>query len=72
MYKVLLADDDYPVIEYLKQEIPWEALRLTVAGEAEDGVAALARAREVMPDLPITDIGMPGMNGIELIQSVNG
>ncbi|WP_274653335.1 response regulator transcription factor [Paenibacillus humicola] len=70
MYKVLLADDDYPVIEYLKQEIPWEALRLTVAGEAEDGVEALAKAREVMPDLLITDIGMPGMNGIELIQSV--
>ncbi|MCU6794976.1 response regulator [Paenibacillus sp. WQ 127069] len=68
MYKVLLADDDYPVIEFLRQEIPWDELNLQFIGYAEDGLSALAKAQEEMPDILITDIGMPGMNGIELIQ----
>ena len=70
MYKVLLADDDYPVIEFLMQEVPWERLNLQCIGYAEDGLAALAMAQEDMPDLLITDIGMPGMDGIELIQQL--
>lgn len=68
MYRVLLADDDYPVIEFLRQEIPWDELNLQFIGYAEDGLSALAKAQEEMPDILITDIGMPGMNGIELIQ----
>jgi len=70
MYKVLIADDDYPVIEFIMQEIPWLQLNLECIGYAEDGLAALAKAQETMPDLLITDIGMPGMDGLELIQQL--
>ncbi|MEK8128711.1 helix-turn-helix domain-containing protein [Paenibacillus filicis] len=70
MYKVLLADDDYPVIEFLIQEIPWAELNLQLIGYAEDGLSALSKAQEEMPDLLITDIGMPGMDGLELTQQL--
>ncbi|MCZ8515470.1 AraC family transcriptional regulator [Paenibacillus filicis] len=68
MYKVMLADDDYPVIEFLNQELPWDELNLKLIGYAEDGLSALAKAQQDMPDILITDIGMPGMDGIELAQ----
>jgi len=70
MYKVMLVDDDYPVIEFLEQEIPWEELQLNLIGFAEDGLVALEQAKREMPDLLITDIGMPGMNGLELVSEL--
>jgi two-component system response regulator YesN len=70
VYKVMLADDDYPVIECLKQTIPWEELGLELVGIAEDGLSALEQAKKNMPDLLITDISMPGLDGIQLIDEL--
>lgn len=70
MYKILLADDDYHVLEYLRKMIPWEALGFEVVGYCADGQEALHEAREHRPDVIMTDIGMPRMDGITLIKRV--
>ncbi|UUZ96716.1 response regulator [Paenibacillus sp. P25] len=70
MYKVMLVDDDYPVLEFLSEAIPWEKYGLQLVGRCENGAVALAQAERDMPDILITDIGMPKMDGIELIGSL--
>lgn len=69
MYKVIVVDDDYPVLEYLAT-IPWSDLGYSVIGYFQDGYKALEQAKLEIPDVIITDIGMPKMNGIELIRSL--
>lgn len=70
MYKVMLVDDDYPVLELLSRTIPWEELGLTLTGAYENGAAALEAAQIGMPDIVVTDIGMPRLNGLELIRAL--
>ncbi|MDQ6422787.1 helix-turn-helix domain-containing protein [Paenibacillus sp. LHD-117] len=67
MYKVMLVDDDYPVLELIHYAIDWESMGLSVIGMHENGARALEAAATEMPDILITDIGMPQMNGLELI-----
>ncbi|MHA6530819.1 helix-turn-helix domain-containing protein [Paenibacillus sp. BAC0078] len=66
MYKVMLVDDDYPVIELLSESIRWEELGFDLMGTHENGESAWEHAQQEMPDILITDIGMPRMNGLEL------
>lgn len=68
MYNVMLVDDDYPVLELLAEAIGWEALGMRLTGMHENGLAAWEQAEREMPDIVITDIGMPKMNGLELIE----
>ena len=64
MYQVLIADDE-PWITYgLVHLIPWEDFGYTVCGTAQNGLEALQMCREQRPDLLISDIRMPGMDGI--------
>ncbi|MFD2330312.1 helix-turn-helix domain-containing protein [Cohnella sp. GCM10020058] len=67
MYSVMLVDDDYPVLEYLSASIPWKELRLELHSACKNGAVALEQAQAAPPDIVITDIGMPQMDGIELI-----
>ncbi|MBT2655018.1 response regulator [Bacillus sp. ISL-18] len=66
MYKVMLVDDDYPVLEFLSEMINWAELGLVLQSIHVNGLSALQEAEENMPDILITDIGMPKLNGIEL------
>lgn len=66
MYNVMLVDDDYPVIELLSETIKWEELGFRLMGMHENGQSAWEHAQLEMPDILITDIGMPRMNGLEL------
>ncbi|MPY18843.1 response regulator transcription factor [Paenibacillus glucanolyticus] len=66
MYNVMLVDDDYPVIELLSETISWNELGLNLMGSYENGMSAWEHARTQPPDILITDIGMPKMNGLEL------
>lgn len=68
MIKVLLADDDFIVRTFLSQITDWEKHGYTVVGAAQDGEEALRMAEEYQPDVIITDISMPVMDGIELIR----
>lgn len=70
MYKVMLVDDNYPILTYLAENIPWDDLGMTVIGTFENGLKALEQAKRTVPDILITDIGMPVMNGLELIENV--
>jgi two-component system response regulator YesN len=66
MIKVMLVDDDAPMFRFLRSLIPWEEMGLQIIGTAQSGVKALQLFQETIPQLVITDIGMPKMNGIEL------
>jgi len=70
MYTVMLVDDDYPVLEFLSQTIPWEKLGLKHHSACSNGMEALEKARVEPPDIIITDIGMPHMDGLELIEEL--
>ncbi|MDR7078935.1 two-component system response regulator YesN [Neobacillus niacini] len=70
MYKVILVDDDYHVLEFLDSKIPWEDLGFSIMGLYQDGEQALQSIGEEYPDVIITDIGMPIMNGIELVKNI--
>ncbi len=63
--KVLIVDDEKYVRMGIKNETDWELIGCEVVGEAGDGAAALELAAEVKPDLVISDIKMPVMDGIE-------
>ncbi|SDZ56034.1 two-component system, response regulator YesN [Evansella caseinilytica] len=70
MYKVMLVDDDYPVLELLSETIEWAALGLELRSMHANGEAALQYALKDMPDILITDISMPLMNGIQLTKAL--
>ncbi|WP_339209554.1 response regulator [Paenibacillus sp. FSL K6-3182] len=66
MYKVMLIDDDVPMIRVLQQMIDWESLQLHVVGATYSSAKALHMFEETSPDIVITDIGLPQKSGIEL------
>jgi two-component system, response regulator YesN len=70
MYKVLIADDERLVREDVKNIISEEDLPLELVGEAKNGQEALDMIEETCPDIVITDIRMPLMNGIDLIKNI--
>ncbi|MEH7238627.1 response regulator transcription factor [Bacillus sp. JJ1562] len=70
MYEVVLVDDDVIVIEFLKRFIPWEDYGFKVVGHFQDSSLALAYLTKNAYDVLITDIGMPKLNGIELIEQL--
>lgn len=70
MLKVFIAEDESVVREGLRDSIPWESCGFEFAGDAMDGETALPMILECCPDLLITDIRMPFMDGLELIQRV--
>ncbi|MGP4041509.1 response regulator transcription factor [Gracilibacillus sp. D59] len=70
MYKVMLVDDDYPTIEFLSEAIQWETLGLELVSTHENGLQAFHYAKKELPDILITDIGMPKMDGIELTKEI--
>lgn len=65
-YTVLLADDEEEVIQVILKKIDWNGLGLSVIGHAPNGVKALEMVEESRPDIVITDIKMPYMDGLEL------
>lgn len=70
MLKALLVDDDFPVRVLLKQMIDWEEVGYEIVDEAIDGEEALEKIETLKPDIAIVDIGMPIMNGVELIKAI--
>ena len=71
MYKVFLADDEIVVREGIRSNFPWEQTDFVLAGEAPDGEMALSMLQDIKPDILITDIRMPFMDGLELCRAVS-
>ncbi|MFR1128287.1 MAG: response regulator [Enterocloster bolteae] len=70
MYRLLIADDEPLVKERLTKTIPWKDFGITQVLTAADGKEALDLALEHSIDVIITDIRMPIMNGIELLETL--
>src|SRR5690554_4144941 len=71
MRSVLIVDDDHSVRTGLSAHVNWEKLRLNVCATAQDGKEALEKISNHQPDIVITDIYTPEMDGLELIQRIN-
>lgn len=70
MYRVLIVDDERPARETLVYLINWEKTGFEIAESAKNGNEALEKYFMYKPDLIITDIQMPVMDGLELIRQV--
>ncbi|MDO4270274.1 MAG: response regulator transcription factor [Eubacteriales bacterium] len=70
MYQVLLADDEEIIREGVRRAVPWETLGLALCAVAQDGADALEQAQRHKPDIVITDIRMPRMDGLDLIRAL--
>lgn len=68
MLKVLIADDENKVCQLIQALVDWEALDMQVAAAAENGLEAMELIRKHHPDIVITDIRMPGYDGLELVR----
>lgn len=70
MIKVFLVEDEFFVREGIKNNIDWEGHGYEFCGEASDGELAFPMIKKEKPDIVITDIRMPFMNGLELSQLI--
>ena len=70
MYKAILVDDEKIVRLALKTIVDWTALGYTVTGSYSSVKTALLEIEDDPPDLIITDIKMPDMDGLQFIQQV--
>lgn len=71
LLKVFIAEDESIVREGLRDMIPWEKYGFEFVGDAPDGEMALPMLRRVKPDILITDIRMPFMDGLSLSRIVS-
>ena len=66
LYRILLVDDEEEVRHAIIQKIPWEELGFQVVGDAENGMDALEKIEQLEPDVVLSDIRMPYMDGLSL------
>lgn len=66
MYKVFLVEDEIVVRESIRDSIPWTETEFIFVGESSDGEVAVPLIKKLQPDILITDIKMPFMDGLEL------
>ena len=69
-YSVLLVDDEEDVIQIIVKKLDWEAMGLKIIGHAANGVEALELAEDLQPDIVMTDIKMPYMDGLTLCRKL--
>lgn len=70
MYRVMFVDDEYMILEGLKWIIPWQELGFEIVKTARSAQEALAFLETESIDVLLTDITMPEMSGIELIDDI--
>lgn len=68
MYKVLLVDDEYMILNGLQKLINWESLDMEIIGTARNGKKALDFMMENKVDIVLTDVTMPVLSGIDFIR----
>lgn len=69
-FKVIIVDDEESARELIKLSIDWESMNYEVIGEANNSEEALALIEHASPDLVLTDIHMPYMDGIEFSEKI--
>ena len=68
MIKVMIADDEERIIRLIRFLVDWESLGMEVVAVAGNGLQALELMKEHRPDIVITDIKMPGCDGLRMIE----
>ena len=66
-YRLLLVDDERDILETISAAMPWEKYNIELIGLCDNAIEALERIQTDKPDLVVTDVKMPLVNGIELI-----
>lgn len=66
MYKLLVVDDEFQTRKGLCELFDWESMGICVVGDASDGDEALPLVQQLKPDILLTDVRMPRMDGLEL------
>ena len=66
LYTIMVVDDEEEIRLGIIKKIPWEEYGFKVIGDAENGQEALEKAEKLRPDIVMTDIKMPFMDGLEL------
>ena len=66
MYKIMIVDDEEEVRLGIIKKMDWKSFDFVVVGDAENGQEALEKAEKLEPDVIMTDIRMPFMDGLEL------
>lgn len=67
-FKVLLIDDEPGALEGMQLWIPWEELGFEICGTCGNGAEGIKMMAELAPDLVVTDVNMPLMDGLEMIE----
>lgn len=67
MYRVLLVDDERLILDGISRIVDWASAGTELIGTARNGAEAFERIGELRPDIVITDVKMPAMDGIELV-----
>jgi len=70
LFKVMIVDDESWIRKGMRAAIQWEQLGLTPDSEASDGLEALQAAEERAPDILLTDVRMPGIDGLQLAEKM--
>ncbi len=70
MYRVILVDDERLIIRGLSSVVPWAELGCEVVGTAYDGKSGLEMIRTLKPDIVLTDIRMPNMDGLTMLAAI--
>lgn len=70
MWKVMIVDDEKLICRLVKALVKWDELGMELAAMAGNAPEALELAEKCQPDILITDIRMPGMDGLELIREM--
>jgi YesN/AraC family two-component response regulator len=70
LISTILVDDDRMAMEYLEERINWELYGFRVVGRAIDGDNAITLCNKLSPQLVISDVRMPSMNGIEMAEEI--
>lgn len=71
MLKLLIVDDEEIICNTIAKVIDWETLNISLIGTCLDGVEAYHTILDESPDIVMTDIRMPGISGLELIERIN-
>ena len=72
MLKLLIVDDEKIIRETMAGLIDWNSLGIQLIGTARDGIEAYNMILDEYPDIVLTDIKMPGLSGLDLIQKIHG
>lgn len=70
MLKLIIADDERMIRESISSLIDWNSLGIELIGTCSDGIEAYNMILDESPDIVMTDIRMPGLSGLELVERI--